>query len=300
VLSLELLSQGKIDDARAHAERGFGADSSDPLNRFALARITTDAKRACDLYRTVAVDEAAADSIRAAAYGSLAQELYVGGDYDAAAVLFAKAVAFDTRYRYRHAHALALLGGGDTAGAEAIWVALADEGEEAGELQLGVLLHERGHYRQAYESLHRAAGSADPSIAAPAMAMAASAARKMGDSDRAAAHAAKVAKRYPFVLEGDVAAALQGSDAPAEAATNAGAGERYTIQVGAFGSAENASRLRTELGETFGTVNVVKERSGMRVLHKVRIGSFGTEREALDYGERMIGPRGMSFRVVEK
>jgi tetratricopeptide (TPR) repeat protein len=317
-LSLSLLARGNVEDARAHAIRGYDADSTVALNRFALARVTSDAVRACALYGSVAEKETAADSIRAAAHAALGEYHFVAGEYDTAAALFGRAAAVNGDPRYLDAKAVALLAAADTAGAEPLLVAAA-AASDRGLFRLGFLFYARGRYEEALRSFGRGGESGDPSIAAPSLAMAAASATLARKGEEAAGYAAELSHRFPFVLERDLLPSVEVPagraskrradlaevtevDEPVGGMRGAAGGRdgRYTIQVGAFGRVENARRLRAELGERFGTVTVVAEPGGTGTLHKVRIGAFDSEQKALDYGERMLRPLGMSFRVVKE
>ncbi|MBD3317639.1 MAG: hypothetical protein GF344_17760 [Chitinivibrionales bacterium] len=291
-LSLSFLAQGNTEEARIYAVRGFAADSAAPLNRFAMARVITDANRARTLYRLVARDASAADSMRAAAYARLGEYSFVRGEYDTARALFGKAATLSDKPGYQHNRARALHKSGNTEAAEGLWATAAANDPKA-LFHLGGSFFSRKRYKQALNSFSGTAQMEDSSIVAPSLAMAAVSASKAGFGEEAEDYGRMLVKRYPFILEEKLlreAGAIESKSIP----------EGYSIQVGAFGRPENAKRLKEELSRKFGTVSVVKERNEMRTLHKVWIGSFDSEHAALDYGERMVRPLGMPFRVVKR
>lgn len=74
----------------------------------------------------------------------------------------------------------------------------------------------------------------------------------------------------------------------------------FTLQVGAFSSQENAFRLRDALGKKFEGVYVVSAPSEKSTLYKVRIGSFPTDGDAREFGEKELKQEDVSFSVVRR
>lgn len=60
----------------------------------------------------------------------------------------------------------------------------------------------------------------------------------------------------------------------------------YKIQVGAFKKAENADKLKKEIGSLFNVIVFVKYEGG---LYKVRVGEFKTRAEAEGFLNKLIG-----------
>jgi tetratricopeptide (TPR) repeat protein len=96
-------------------------------------------------------------------------------------------------------------------------------------------------------------------------------------------------KRLPDTAQSELRPAV---GLPRAAAT------RYALQVGAFASEENAVRAARELRNTFDTVSLIKVTAESSTVYRVRLGSFSSEQEALDWGERTLRPAGRLFRVV--
>ena len=75
---------------------------------------------------------------------------------------------------------------------------------------------------------------------------------------------------------------------------------RYAVQIGAFGSQQNAQRLADQQARKGYTVVVEPLRSGNRTLFAVWVGQFNSESEAASFGRRTYGKEGKDFRVVHK
>jgi cell division protein FtsN len=73
----------------------------------------------------------------------------------------------------------------------------------------------------------------------------------------------------------------------------------YTLQVGAFATKENAQKLSADLMKRFDSVSISQNDQTGKVLYKVRVGSFATESEALEFGEKKVKAMGYSFRVIK-
>jgi cell division septation protein DedD len=74
----------------------------------------------------------------------------------------------------------------------------------------------------------------------------------------------------------------------------------FTVQVGAFGSKENADNLVNRLAGTFNDITISPTTSGDQTLFRVRIGSFENREDAAAFADRLITTSGLSARVVEK
>lgn len=70
-------------------------------------------------------------------------------------------------------------------------------------------------------------------------------------------------------------------------ASQAGAGIRYMVQIGAFREAQHATAVQTLARERF-ELPVVNDYNAQRKLYQVRVGFFETEAEALDFRARLI------------
>jgi cell division septation protein DedD len=74
----------------------------------------------------------------------------------------------------------------------------------------------------------------------------------------------------------------------------------FTIQVGAFGSKENADNMVTRLTGKYEDITISPTTAGDQTLYRVRVGSFPTRESAVAFADKMLTEAGMSARVVEK
>ena len=110
------------------------------------------------------------------------------------------------------------------------------------------------------------------------------------------------------LLENDVLdlAGVQNSKKPtAVAATPAreaetSDGAEYTLQVGAFGSLDNAASLQQRLSTRFGEVAVLPVTLSEQVFYRVRIGTFKSKADADAFGNDSLTPEGIAFKAVVK
>jgi cell division septation protein DedD len=73
----------------------------------------------------------------------------------------------------------------------------------------------------------------------------------------------------------------------------------FTIQVGAFGSKDNAENIVKKLSENYSDIIILPPAIGGPVLYRVRVGSFVKREEAEAAAQKLLAA-GMSPRVVEK
>lgn len=74
----------------------------------------------------------------------------------------------------------------------------------------------------------------------------------------------------------------------------------YTLQTGAFGLEVNALKMKKDLGKSFKNITIKKQKSGDRTLHKVRVGRFNSQQEALDFAALRLRPKKIMFRIVKE
>jgi hypothetical protein len=76
--------------------------------------------------------------------------------------------------------------------------------------------------------------------------------------------------------------------------------KQYTLQVGAFGSKENAQALEQKIKNKFAGVSIVQFIVDDKTFYRVWIGTFKSKPEAEAFGTDSLTKNGLSFRVVEK
>ena len=75
---------------------------------------------------------------------------------------------------------------------------------------------------------------------------------------------------------------------------------RYTLQVGAFGSLDNATALQKRLGVRFREVSVRPVTLSEQVFYRVRIGTFNSKEAAEAFGADSLTSAGISYKAVVK
>ncbi len=75
---------------------------------------------------------------------------------------------------------------------------------------------------------------------------------------------------------------------------------KYTIQVGAFSSKENAEQFGREFKKAGHTVDIVTKKIGRKKLYAVWVGRFQTKAVAMDYAERLLTKYIRDYKVIDR
>lgn len=297
-----------------------------PQARLAAAQQEGGAFAALQAYEALAADSTAPDSIRMIAAGRRADEAFAIRQYQAARDYYARAAHFEkTAGWYRYRLALATLAGGDTAGAAALLVTVADKGEPAciheAQTVLGELALKRGKCREAYGFfLKTGPFSVNNSWSVPACIGKLAAARCLGYADSAAAYERLLAANEPALLEKErlrqvretPLASAQDSAASMKPAAAGNSGKKiapavtaasdssFTLQVGAFESKNRAVALKKRLAPKFPDVSCVTAIINEQAFFRVCVGTFRTRGQAERFGSERLHRHGMGYRVVIK
>ncbi len=334
-IGLALMNAGKFDESCQYIHRAYANNPSIPKTQFAYALTEGDGVKAKKIYKSIAENKAAPDSLRAEAYNRLGAFYYCKEDYDKARVFYSKAEKHSQNDRNRHMKALAIFNKGDSRTAESLWLSMVSAEKEKGSADkaryyLGNAFYLQGNYEQAYNCFNLVSESGKREWVAPALIGAHLSAFFRGDTERSALLFKRIQKEYPSLLEKEL---LNAGEAKSVTIVEADIGSRddfgaveeeippekkipedkvepqkvsisrtgqYTLQVGAFGAIENAQKLQKEMKNHFDYVTVKEEIvRGIKYL-KVRVGSFEKEEEALTYGEKHLRKKDIPFRVVKK
>lgn len=74
----------------------------------------------------------------------------------------------------------------------------------------------------------------------------------------------------------------------------------YTLQVGSFGTKENAQKRLKDLAGDFKDAYIQQAEVKGTTYFRVRIGSFASKEEAMEYAEQKLRPQGINFSVLRK
>ncbi len=332
-IGLTLLSQGKFEEARQYIRRAYKENPNSPDIQYAYAKIETNGLQACDLYKSIADNKAASSSLRSKALYRLGCYYFAKEEYDGARKAFVKAEKLVPAGAVKHLKAMAIFNKGDNRAAELLWletVSKEDNVKSANRARyyLGNAFYQQGKYEDAYNCFNKARESKKKSWAVAALAGACLAAYHSGNTVRSTILYGQIGKECPDLLEKELLKSIKGnaasfSEADVELTEDFGtieatepakakevkpppepekkkSGVFYTLQVGAFGSSENARKLHKKMKKDFGHVTIKEETVKGNVFHKVRIGRFTQEEEALTYGENHLRGKEIAFRVVKE
>ncbi len=301
-IGYSLLLRGDVSEASVYIDRAWERDSSEALHRFLKARMLADAKAAAVLYMGVAEDTDAPDSLRAHAFFMLGSHCMVSGDEGGARDYYSRAAERQAVFRRSDRLAQDLLVLDLTEKAAGIWKRmLAGTDSIPACIGLGKVALKNGQPTRALEWFTRALVHAGEENRYRALLGAYEASCYAEAKTRASTYRKRIRREYPDGIvslddcgSGEDAGGLSGDDA----ISNNGNGKTYTLQVGAFGVRENARGLRDRLSELLSDIRIVEVKQGSVTLHKVHVGRFSSEQQALAFGEKKLRHRGIHFRVI--
>jgi tetratricopeptide (TPR) repeat protein len=276
------------------------------------------------LCKSMSIDTAQPDSIRAASFGRLADYAFAGKEYGLARDDYAKAAALDnknTRYAWREG--LAALADGDTNGAIKTFTRFSGDNDPAlsngAKIALGRIAYARGDFDGAMKYFRQTG----PFKTANGWSLPASlgkllCARALGLADTAAFYEKQLSPYASTMLEKDDLAkvkfapfvakkaaapspkpvAVDTEKKPAPVAPDSAEEKPYTLQVGAFASEPSALALKKSLAKQFKEVRCVTAIVSARTFYRVWVGNFKTREEAEKFGRDELVQLGLAFRVV--
>lgn len=312
-LNAATANAGSVKDAKA-IEQAYRKNPADSNNRFAYAEIAP-CSTAIRLYTEITKSEKADDSLKAISFSRLGDYNYAHMNYLLSVENYRQAARKSSSPVFRHKWALASMAAGDIDAAQSLWHTLSleygDEFSDMANYYLGLLQIRKGNYQDAM-SLFTKCGKPDPkqywTIASLAGKL--ECASRLGMSDRVKEFSEQLKPFQKNLLEKDlqelsIANSLS-SDSPKErdlasglSSVNSSLG-LYTLQVGAFGSEENARNLQKKLSKEFKDVTIAEAKPGDQVFYRVRIGSFSSREEALKFATDSLEQAGLKYTVVEK
>jgi tetratricopeptide (TPR) repeat protein len=306
---------GSVKDAKA-LEMAYRKDPTDLNNRFAYAEVAP-CSTAIRLYTEITRSEKASDSLKALSFSRLGDYSFARKEYPVSVENYRQAAKKSSLPVFRHKWALASMATGDNDAAQSLWHTLSleygDEFSSMANYYLGLLQIKKGNYKDAL-SLFMKSGKPDPkhywTIASLAGKL--ECASMLGMSEKVKEFTEQLKPYQKNLLERD----LLGLAAMDTASLRSGSPEKkdlaseldsvssslglYTLQVGAFGSAENARNLQKKLSKDFKDVTMVEAKPGEQVFYRVRIGSFASREEAQKFASESLAGIGLKYTVVEK
>jgi cell division septation protein DedD len=319
-----LLSSGDFAAARHAAEKAYAENPADPACALLYAKTIQDAATAIELYKKIAADTSFPDSMRSEAYFRLGCASLMKGRYQKAGGYLKKADGPSGNPVVRAVRFLnAVRDTADSAFMTSLAQQAADTSSYEGKMAnycLGLLSLAKKDFTLSLSRFNAAAGMSDTLWwSCGAYAGAYYSAVTLGRSEEAASVLRHMKRVFPSYLErAQCARAKPG--AAASGPTDNGAVSRDTIakkepaatvakpsqkkanfclQVGAFGSAENAGTLKADLAKRYSPVSVVAALVQDKPIYRVRVGIFGSRETAQAFGDSALAKKGLQFRIVE-
>jgi tetratricopeptide (TPR) repeat protein len=322
-----LLFSGDFAGARSLIEKEYREHPSDPETALLYAKTMQNAAQALDLFKKIAVDTLFPDSIRGEAYFRLGTAAYLKGRFQKAGGYLKKAVLFSKDQAIIAARGLnAVHDTADSVGINSLKQQAADTSSYEGKISnyfLGILYFSKKDYAASLAHFTASAGSSDTlwwSCASYAGAYCS--AVSLGRNEEAAAILTHLKRIYPQFLEKalvskakpvsaaapvrkDTTAWLQKDTAAVKKETKPTAAKvsaqksTFSLQVGAFGSAQNAGTLKADLAKRYSPVSVVAALVQDKPIYRVRVGVFGSRETAQAFGDSVLAKKGLQFRIVE-
>ncbi|HMD68973.1 MAG TPA: SPOR domain-containing protein [Chitinivibrionales bacterium] len=325
--SRDLLCKGDIAGARAVLEKA-GADSAAvPEIALLWARTMDNTDSALQLYKRIAREKSAPDSVRAEAYFLLGCAAYLRrGPGHKASGYFGAATDLSAGGRYVEPRYLSFVRDtADTALIAQLEKAAKDTASGSGPMAsfyLGLFHYVKKDFTRALSCFTAGAAVADTaSWACAANAGAYACASAMARPEEASAILTHIRRAWGEYLERSMLARVK-QKAPSAKKDSAGSRDSvawlapdtakkpplaqtaqkpvYFLQVGAFGTMENAHGLKVKLAAQFPLVDITQANAGGKPIFRVHVGSFDSQDKARAYGDSALAKKGIKFTVVEK
>lgn len=318
-----LLCKGDFLSARTLSEKAHAEDPADWELALLYGRSLADADTALALYKKIARNKSAPDSIRSQSYFLLGCAAYLRGNTTKASGYFADAQGTWGGVRSIEARTRsAILNPADSVSLEALEKQAADTVSGAGTMAnfyLGIFYYVHKDFGRALPRFTTATSLSDSvPWACPSRAGAYVCAVSLSRAQEAAAILAHIKSTFPAYLEHSMVVAATSrksvakkdplsvkdttawlpADSFALAPEGAPGKTVFSLQVGAFGTLENAHALTTSLAGQFPSVTIAAGNTGNKPVFRVRIGAFESRKSAQAFGDSALTKKGMTFRIV--
>jgi len=279
----------------------------------ALTLPVKDALRTLDSLSRV---QSAPGWFRAKSLKLLGDHQFIKADYKKSADFYLQASKFDNSSMYKHLYALALAADGQTEAAKNIWSAIAGDqadpmSDEAAQTlaaigaathtnhnpQAGLVGQPPAPYSQPAPPplVLPEAGRIDNKITVNSQVQQSTTVNSTSQTPEISQNKSPVP---PANVDNKNITTVQVQQSTTVNPQNNGI--LYTVQVGAFGSRENAENLVRKLAGTYSDITVSPTTSGEQTLYRVRIGTFQNREDAVALADKLITTAGLSARVFEK
>jgi len=305
------LKNGKTAEAKTVLNSLYKKNPSDPLLKLRYAT-TSPCSTANTLYQEICKAENVPDSVKAEAFGRLGDYNYAIRSYTKAAEYYRQASIKSKDSQYKHKWAMASMLSGDIEAAKSLWHTLTleygDQISQKSWYYLGLLHLKQTQYQDAYDCFSKS-GKTDPgnSWTVAALACKYECAIRLGLNDKVKTYREQLAIYKNTILESDILQPLVVSEKKikpdsesVKPVTGPDSTPLYTLQVGAFGSVENAAKLQSALNKIFKDVTVIAVTLEEKVFYRVRVGTFSSREDAELFGNESLSKSGYSYKIVQK
>jgi tetratricopeptide (TPR) repeat protein len=300
-----LLIQGDATGATAYIKRAYAIDSLSPEALLAYASILVDGQAARKVYQKVWENKAVSSSAQSEAAMSLGDAAYARGRYTEAYQWYDSARIANPGRPFDWCRVRAAIAMGKDETAIAILDSVPEDVRSSQQhlYYLGSVRLRQKRYDQAFDCFSIAIEASDAGYGVAAVSGAIEALDSMGDTDRINDYKAILTKLCDFSLENssDVRNSLR-HESPVTGITEKQPAKTpyFTLQTGAFSSLENATRHYNDMKKSFSDVAISSIQSSGKMLHRVRVGRFGSENDAIAFGQEKLKLLGVSFRVIKE
>jgi tetratricopeptide (TPR) repeat protein len=326
---IESLKAGRTEEARVVFAELYKMNPSDTRIKFSYAE-SSPCSTALRLYAELSKAEPVPDSIKACALARMGDYNYASLEYSKAVEYYRQAAAKGKDPKYRHVWALASLASGDEEAANSIWYTISLEyGNDLSQMAnyyLGLIQLKKKNYQKAHD-LFLKAGTVDPnkSWTIPSLAGKLECAMFLGHTEKAKEYRTQLDPYKKDLLEKSVLLPIttdtkvvtpvvkpnntKATSAVQPKDTTGSISEKedmvlkpiiYTLQIGAFGSSENAVNLQKKLSKTYKNVTVATVLLTDQMFYRVRIGNFDSKEDAELFAQDSMAKLGFTCKVVEK
>lgn len=309
------LLKGDIETAKTRLTAAYKKNSTNLFIQMAYAQIAP-CSTAIVLFKKISETQTAPDSLRAAAYKQLGDYHNASSDYRKAIDNYRNASKYGNKPIYKHFWALSANASGDTESAKSLWHTLTleygDTISEIANYHLGLMFTKQKAWQEAYSCFDKAG---QPSLAKPWAVASLSGkiecAKKLGQNEKVLLLEKQLDPWRDLLLEKtEHGTTIASTTVPPALVTkpvasdtlsgNIDTAKTYTLQIGAFGSKENALVLEKKLKPDFPDVVTLEFSIEDRMFYRVRVGSFKNKDAATAFGNDSLAKKGFSFRVMEK
>lgn len=305
-----LIAEGDFAAAKSAVDSAYAVNASDPITALLHAQFVSNGTLAVEEYKKIATATSYPDSIRAIAYYKLGCAASANGKYQKATQHFKNCFARSRQNASDYVYIRSINAQHDpidTAVLSLLQKQIADSAAQSfANFCMGLYSFAHKNYTAALSSLSASAEVGD-SLWWNCAAITGSyyCALSLNRNEEASMIQTRLNRLYSEYIEKHVLLKVKQQSAtvsdtknttPAKAAAKKTC---FTIQVGAFGSQDNAELLRTDLAKKFSPVSISSGTTAGKSLYRVCVGAFATKDKAQVFADSVFTKNKLTFRIVE-